>query len=81
MAKINTVQDDTPLPATEKGKARAMKLQLLGEIAQMPRADRNACKAIAQKIRDAIAEGEAQEEGVGLMALGLVGSEIAEQQA
>jgi len=65
--------------STAKQEARAIRAAIEKEIDQLPKADRAAVRAVAQKIRDAIAEGNAQEQGLGVLALGLVGTEMQEQ--
>ena len=65
--------------STAKQEARAIRAAIEKEIDQLPKADRVAVRAVAQKIRDAIAEGNAQEQGLGVLALGLVGTEMQEQ--
>lgn len=65
--------------STAKQEARAIRAAIEKEIEVLPKADRAAVRAVAQKIRDAIAEGNAQEQGLGVLALGLVGTEMQEQ--
>lgn len=65
--------------STSKNEARALKTAINDAISQLPKADRAAVHVVAQKIRDAIAEGDAQEDGIGALALALIGAELQEQ--
>ncbi len=67
--------------SSEKAQAYAVRMMLLGAISELHKPDQAAIAAAAQKIRDAVAEGECQRQGVGVLALGLVGAEVQEQQA
>ncbi|MGQ2994245.1 hypothetical protein [Variovorax sp.] len=67
--------------SSEKAQARAVRLMLLGTISELSKPDQAAIAATAQKIRDAVAEGEGQTEGLGVLALGLVGAEMQEAGA
>ena len=62
-----------------KQEARAIRAAIEKEIDALPWADRAAVRIVAMEIRKAIAKGESQEQGLGVLALGLVGTEMQEQ--
>lgn len=63
----------------EKGQAKALRLALVGAISELPKPDQAAVLGAAQKIRDAIEEANTQEDGLGLMAVGLISAELQEK--
>lgn len=65
--------------STAKQEARAIRAAIEKEIDALPWVDRAAVRIVAMEIRNAIAKGEAQEQGLGVLALGLVGTEMQEQ--
>lgn len=60
-------------------QADGLRQSVEAELNALSKADRTAVHAVAQKIRDAIAEGETQEPGLGMLGIALVSVEMQEQ--
>lgn len=66
------------MSSADKTQAQSLRARVLGEISQLPKADRAAVHAVADKIRAAIAEGNVQGDDLGDLALALIGAELQE---